>query len=296
MREIVTFNSYEDSSKKYIDDLKYIISRDIKFKDKPPVLMLSGGVDSMLLGCILKEFYGLKDSITVGCVKDTHDVKVSQDTAEKLGINNNLVLTTLEEVLDNVFLCKGKNIKSLFNMVYYLTFKLCLEKVNVKGLDLVQGDGADTLLGSLQVFMYKDTPHYMKKYNVDKDTAKTMIEQQYYADAIDPTKDAKKGSGHLFVEIAQELGANPIMAFKHPDILRWVNDVPYSFARPDKKTLPKEVIKYLGYNPENVKRTIMEKGTGIYEIVGERVMQMTGKTNPNSAVKMIVNSGAQLPI
>ena len=267
MREIITFDSYEESSKKYINDLKYIISRDIKFKDKPPVLMLSGGVDSMLLGCILKEFYGLKDSITVGCVKDTHDVKVSQDTAEKLGINNNLVLTTLEEVLDNVFLCKGKNIKSLFNMVYYLTFRLCLEKVNVKGLDLVQGDGADTLLGSLQVFMYRDTPHYMKKYNVDKDTAKTMIKQQYYADAIDPTKNAKKGSGHLFVEIAQELGANPIMAFKHPDTLRWVNDVLYSFARPDKKTLPKEVIKYLGYNPENVKRTIMEKGTGIYEIV-----------------------------
>ena len=296
MREIITFDSYEESSKKYINDLKYIISRDIKFKDKPPVLMLSGGVDSMLLGCILKEFYGLKDSITVGCVKDTHDVKVSQDTAEKLGINNNLVLTTLEEVLDNVFLCKGKNIKSLFNMVYYLTFRLCMEKVNVKGLDLVQGDGADTLLGSLQVFMYRDVPHYMKKYNVDKDTAKTMIKQKYYADAIDPTKDTKKGSGHLFVEIAQELGANPIMAFKHPDTLRWVNDVLYSFARPDKKTLPKEVIKYLGYNPENVKRTIMEKGTGIYEIVGDKIMQMTGKNSPNNAVKTIVNSGAQLPI
>ena len=40
----------------------------------------------------------------------------------------------------------------------------------------------------------------------------------------------------------------------------------------------------------------MEKGTGIYETIGEKVMQMTGKTNPNSAVKMIVNSGAQLPI
>ena len=120
--------------------------------------------------------------------------------------------------------------------------------------------------------------------------------QEFYAKAINSTTGAKKGSGHLFVEIAQELGANPIMAFKHPDILRWVNDVPYSFARPDKKTLPKEAIKYLGYNPENVKRTIMEKGTGIYEIVGERVMQMTGKTHPNSAVKMIVNSGAQLPI
>ena len=51
-------------------------------------------------------------------------------------------------------------------MVYYLTFRLCLEKVNVKGLDLVQGDGADTLLGSLQVFMYRDVPHYMKKYKI----------------------------------------------------------------------------------------------------------------------------------
>ena len=263
MREIITFDSYEDSSKKYVDDLKYIIARDIKFVDKPPVLMLSGGVE---------------------------------DTAQKLGINNNLVLTTLEEVMDNIHLCKGKNIKSLFNMVYYLTFRLCMEKVDVSGLDLVQGDGADTLLGSLQVFMYRDTTNYMKKYNVDRDTARTMIKQNWYAAAIDPTKDTKKGSGHLFVEVANELGANPIMAFKHPDILRWVNDVPYSFARPDKKTLPKEVIKYLGYNPENVKRTIMEKGTGIYEIVGDRIMQMTGKTNPNSAVKMIVNSGAQLPI
>ena len=108
----------------------------------------------------------------------------SQDTAQKLGINNNLVLTTLEEVMDNIDLCKGKNIKSLFNMVYYLTFRLCLEKVNVKGLDLVQGDGADTLLGSLQVFMYRDTPQYMKKYNVDKDTARTMIKQEFYAKAI----------------------------------------------------------------------------------------------------------------
>ena len=35
MREIITFDSYEESSKKYVDDLRYIISRDIKFKDKP---------------------------------------------------------------------------------------------------------------------------------------------------------------------------------------------------------------------------------------------------------------------
>ena len=49
MREIIKFDTYEEGAIKYINDLKFIIDRDRKFKDKPPVLMLSGGVDSMLL-------------------------------------------------------------------------------------------------------------------------------------------------------------------------------------------------------------------------------------------------------
>ena len=296
LREIVKFESYDVACKKYVDDLHYIITKNRKFQDKLPVLMLSGGIDSMMLGCILKKYFELKDSITIGCVHDTDDIKVSQDTASKLGIDNNLIFVTLEEVLDNIHLCKGKNIRTVFNLVYYLMFKLCLQKTNVKNLDLVQGDGADTLLGSIQVFMYRSVPHIMKKYNVNNDEAKTIIKQQYYADKIDPSRKTEKGSGHLFVEIAEELGANAIMAFKHPDILRWVNDTEYSFSRPDKKLLPLKVIEYLGYDPVNVKRTIMEKGTGIYEIVQEKICQMTGKSHPNSAVKVLVNQGATLPI
>ena len=45
-----------------------------------------------------------------------------------------------------------------------------------------------------------------------------IIKQQFYADKIDPSRKTEKGSGHLFVEIAEELGANEIMGFKHPDI------------------------------------------------------------------------------
>ena len=172
LREIVKFESYDVACKKYVDDLHYIIKNNRKFQDKLPVLMLSGGIDSMMLGCILKKYFGLKDSITVGCIHDTDDIKVSQDTASKLGIDNNLIFVTLEEVLDNIHLCKGKNIRTVFNLVYYLIFKLCLQKTNVKNLDLVQGDGADTLLGSIQVFMYRSVPHIMKKYNVNNDEAK----------------------------------------------------------------------------------------------------------------------------
>ena len=300
---------YDEASERYVNDLIHIIGDNRKFKDKLPVLMLSGGVDSMMLGCILKQEFGLEDSITVGCVQDTKDIKVSEDTAAQLGINQKQVFVTFEEILDTMKDCmntddhflRGANITTTFDLVYYLTFKLCLQKVNVEieNTDLIQGDGADTLLGSISTFMYRDVPCVMKKFpdlKIDQDQAKTIIKQKYYSDKIDPSNTKHKGSGQLFVEISEELGANAIMAFKHPDILRWVNDTEYSFSRPDKKLLPLKVIEYLGYDPVNVKRTIMEKGTGIYEIVQEKICQMTGKSHPNTAVKILVNQGAELPI
>ena len=90
-RPIVIPNSYEEASERYVQDLKNIILDKSQYKKNKPVLMLSGGVDSMLLGAVLNKYFDFEDSITIGCVKDTDDIKVSQDTAEKLGINNKLI-------------------------------------------------------------------------------------------------------------------------------------------------------------------------------------------------------------
>ena len=302
---------YDEASERYVNDLIHIIGDNRKFKDKLPVLMLSGGVDSMMLGCILKEHFGLKDSITVGCVQDTKDIEVSEDTASQLGINQKQVFVTLEEILDTMRSCmytddhflRGKNITTTFDLVYYLTFKLCLQKVNVEieNTDLVQGDGADTLLGSISVFMYKDVPVVIRKFphlEIDKDRAKTIIKQKFYRDKIDPNNTKHKGSGQLFVELSEELGANAIMAFKHPDILRWVNDLAYSFSRPDIKLLPKKMIEHLGYDPIRVDRTIMERGTGIYDLM-KIILNIVGKfpqlgvsPHPNSVVRELINPKA----
>ena len=101
-RPIVIPNSYEEASERYIQDLKNIILDKSQYKKNKPVLMLSGGVDSMLLGAVLNKYFDFEDSITIGCVKDTDDIKVSQDTAEKLGINNKLIYCTWEEVIDSI--------------------------------------------------------------------------------------------------------------------------------------------------------------------------------------------------
>ena len=294
--DILQLDSMQLTCEKYIKDLKYIITKEQKFKNKSPILMLSGGVDSMMLGSILKKYFNLKNSITVACVKDTNDIKISQDSASKLNIENQLIFVTFEELLDNLSLCAGKNITTVYSLVYYLMFKLCLSKTSVKDYDLVQGDGADTLLGSSKSFMYRNATFISEKYNISKDFAKTICKIDNYEKVQDPNRNYGKGAGHLFVDVAKELGANPIMAFNQPSILSWVNKLLYSFSRPDIKLLHKEVIRYLGYDASKVKRTIMQKGTGVYELMQQKLTDITKIKNPNSAVKKIVSNTSKLPI
>ena len=282
-----------EACERYEKDLKNIISSNIQYK-KPPVLMLSGGVDSMLLGTILKKHFNLQSSITVACVKDQPDIMVASESAKQLGIENNTIYTTYEEVIDNLSLCKGKNIKTVFDLVYYLMFRICMAKTDVSNTDLIQGDGADTLLGSIQSFMYIDSRRIAKKYKCSVAEARTACKMKFYETAINPHNKSHKGAGHLFVEVAKELGANPIMAFKHPNILRWVNRLNYDFSIPHKKHLHKSVIEYMGYDAKNVKRTVMQYGTGIYTDIQEHLKQITNAKNPNTAVRLFVNNSESL--
>jgi hypothetical protein len=247
-----------------------------------------------MLGTILKKHFNLQSSITVACVKDTPDILIASESAKQLGIKNHTLFTTFDEVVDNLSLCKGKNIKTVFDLVYYLMFRLCMAKIDVSNVDLIQGDGADTLLGSIQSFMYIDSRRIAKKYNCSVGEAKTACKMKFYETAINPNNNSHKGAGHLFVEVAKELGAHPVMAFKHPNILRWVNRLNYDFSIPHKKHLHKSFIEYMGYDSKNVKRTVMQYGTGIYEDIQKHLMQITNTKNSNTAVKTYVNSSESL--
>jgi asparagine synthetase B (glutamine-hydrolysing) len=290
--------SLEEACKRYENNLKSIISKNLKYK-KTPVLMLSGGVDSMMLGTILKKHFGLKHSITVACIKDTHDIIQAQKSAKMLGISNEVVEVTYDELIHNFPLAQGKDITTTFSLIYYLMFTLGLSKANVHNVDLINGDGADTLLGSINPFMYVDRPHIMKKYKCTDEEANTAIKMRFYGKALDPTTRKGKGAGHLFVQAAKENNCNPVMAYKDRKVLEWVNRLPYDFANgaryPKNKRLHKEFIKYMGYdNPHE--RTVMQVGTGIYDKFKEHLITTYKVNRPNQAVNQIVNSTSTLPI
>tara|TARA_B100001059_G_scaffold218565_1_gene238860 strand:- start:236 stop:1021 length:786 start_codon:yes stop_codon:yes gene_type:complete len=261
--------------------------------------MLSGGVDSMMLGTILKKHFGLKHSITVACVKDTSDIIQAQESAKMLGISNEVVEVTYDELINNFPLTYGKDITTTFSLIYYLMFTLGLSKANIKNVDLVNGDGADTLLGSIGHFMYVDRPHIVEKYKCTNEVANTAIKMRFYEKAQDPTTKKGKGAGHLFVEAALENHCNPVMAYKDRKVLEWVNRLPYDFANgaryPKNKKLHKEFIKYMGYdNPHE--RTIMQVGTGIYDKMKDYLIKEYKTNTANAAVNRIVKTSSTLPI
>lgn len=290
--------SLKDACVRYENNLKSIISKKLKYK-KTPVLMLSGGVDSMMLGTILKKHFGLKHSITVACIKDTSDIIQAQESAKMLGISNEVVEVTYDELINNFPLTYGKDITTTFSLIYYLMFTLGLSKANIKNVDLINGDGADTLLGSIGHFMYVDRPHIVEKYNVTDEQANTAIKMRFYEVAQDPTRKKGKGAGHLFVEAALENNCNPVMAYKNRDTLEWVNRLPYDFANggryPKNKRLHKEFIKYMGYdNPHE--RTVMQVGTGIYDKMKDYLIKEYKTNTANAAVNRIVKTSSTLPI
>ena len=73
INDIETMPSMKDACIRYEKDLVSIISKNRKFKE-PPVLMLSGGVDSMMLGTVLKKHFDLKQTFSFASVLDTNDI------------------------------------------------------------------------------------------------------------------------------------------------------------------------------------------------------------------------------
>jgi asparagine synthetase B (glutamine-hydrolysing) len=299
INSIEVMPSIKDACVRYEKDLVSIISKNRKFK-KPPVLMLSGGVDSMMLGTVLKKHFGLQQTFSFASVIDTHDAQQSQRSAKSLGVDNELIVITFDEIVANLNLIQGKNIDSVNSVLAYLMFYLGLKKAKVDSVDVLNGDGADTLLGSLKSFMYIDTPYIMKKYNVSKDVARTACKMRFYSLATNPNVKRGTGASHLIIEAIQENNCNAILPFKHKDKLEWVNRLLYSFANdrayPKNKHLHKEFISYMGNYDNSQERTVMQIGTGIYEKLKDYLNSKYKTKTPNTAVKQIVSSTSTLPI
>ena len=273
---------YSSSCERYVSEISETISELRKFKDKEPMLMLSGGVDSLLLGSILRQEYKTFESITLAG-KNTTDIKGARQSAYQLGIHNTVVQITLDEIFNNIHLAKGKKIKTVFSLQAYLTLTLAFKKISISGIDIIQGNGGDTLLGSVSSFIYVTTNQVEKEKGISKNEARTFLKKKFFIDSI----EKELGAAHLFRLAVIEAGGNPVQPFYHKR-LHWVVDLPYEFIRPDKKLFHRKAISSLGFNSKMAKRITMQQGQGLYEQIQKRLMKETKTKSPNMGVKKIL--------
>jgi asparagine synthetase B (glutamine-hydrolysing) len=281
---------------RYWKQLIDICHSQLKYLEGTPIVMLSGGVDSLFCAALAKTIHGDIETLTIRGAKHD-DTVLAKKTAERLGVENTMVMVTINDIMENIDLAKNHNVHTVYELQWIITHRLVFQQFDISGKDIYQGDYADILLGSHTSFVYREVNSLVDELNVTKDEARTILKQRLYKKfqetkykATEEHKHGGRGTGQRFFSLSKSLGANPVQPFKDKG-LKWVNDLPYSVSRPDKKLLPREAIRYGGFSASTkvAKRINMQAGSGIYESLKERLVKDTGASSPNMAVRILLN-------
>jgi hypothetical protein len=271
-------------AERFWSDLSSSIRDKVSDLDTPPICLLSGGVDSLLLASIALDIWGSVDTVTFGS-SITADLNRARGAAYRLGVDNRIVVVTLDEIMDSLHLVKGKDITSVFMLQFYLTHVLSFAKYDISGRDILQGDWADLLLGSSAPgFTYISTPTVAEDMGITMDEARTHLKIKKFNDS---KREINKRSGPMFARIVTGLSGRPVQPYID-DRVAWVNELPYSVSRPDKKLLSHRAMCLHGIDSSGSKKTTMQDGSGIYRALQQRLMDLTGCGTPNSAVASVV--------
>lgn len=195
--------NYQYSEEESIDQFNLAADRLCKsLQNKQVVLPLSGGYDSRLIACWLKQ-HKIENVIcfTYGR-KDTSDIQISKQVAQALGYEWHYIEHTPELVADfqkdNEFSEYFKNMSrgtSMFYMQeYFAVRELCRRNIIQPGFVAIPGHSGDMLGGSqfykvippknkinnLAEKAFNSSFAYMNLKRKDKQTIKDQVKQQLY--------------------------------------------------------------------------------------------------------------------
>jgi len=242
--------------KKYFNDLKNIIEEKSKYNKK--LVLLSGGIDSLLLLTLAVELFGKNKvcALTVNS-KDTKDNLFAKKFAEYFNIKH------IEKKYDFNYICQKivllpKKL-NVWHTFYYFYIKEALLEEKYSKYDIFWGEGADGLYGSTMYFIYLGLKDLVKEGKSEEE-AKIILKKKFYNSNISANLT------FLFKELIEPKN-NFIMPYKD-ERLKYILDIPNT----DDKNFVKEGLKNVYSLPEdivNVKRIYMQRGLGVYNEIKE---------------------------
>jgi len=291
---------HEDIKNKYIDDLKEAMIAQSKHKNK--VMLLSGGMDSLLLLLIAVEAFGKDDIVCYtfvgkddnGKVLDTYDLQKATMTAKELGLMHKVFSYSKTEVMSMFPQFKGTNMKKYFDLFGMAFFRLFLNDAKITDSDIIWGEGADRLYGSVSSYVYMDTTRLAKEKGISRLEAKNMIKENWFNDKSNYSDDT------YFYMWLKEGNNNIVTPYCSPTV-EWINKVSFDIIKPLNKGFVREAIlnRWPAVKEDLVKRkrTFMEGGTGLYDIIKEELLQQysyIGKSINKIATAIMADSQAPL--
>lgn len=221
------------------------------------LLLLSSGVDSLLLCILLKELYFTFDAVTIVGESEKEGER-AKEICDYYGIYHRIYKLNYDDIVNNLDVVKNKGFTTVESVMEYISYYLMFNYFQFKNTDIFWGEGANRLYGSLGWATYVKTKDIMKEKNVNKETAQNILRKEYY------NKTRKKPIVDAFKVL---LKANNLIMPYTDKTVEYINDITYSIIQPETKKFIKIGLKELYKVPDyflKVDRTIMQIGTGYY--------------------------------
>lgn len=218
-------------------------------------VMLSGGLDSLLLVVLLRRLFpeDALESIHVQGLPG-EDSQGAQMVADHFGTTHHVLGVTLDDIFDNLHRIAGTGIASVSRLMSHVCYELCLERLGVGGTTLYHGDGADALYGNSRPVRLK--VEELLAAGVTPDEAGVRVKRARYEEEMQDKR--------YFLLLAERLGAWAVMPYTD-ERLAYMCDVPFSILDPSDKGFVKAAMRHrygLGDIVERP-RMSMQAGTGL---------------------------------
>ena len=252
------------------------------------IVMLSGGVDSFLLLAAVSRLYDASDieALIIYGIESSDSARAKQ-AAKFFNVKLIEREVMMGEILDNLSMLKGTQDKSVFQALFRISTEIAFADLNVKGKAIYQGDGADSLYGNSNHFIYMATKEMAAEKFITKDEARDILRA---ANRRKIMSGSGTGTGKLIGEIIEAHGAIPVQPFISGE-LEYLLQVPLKcFQGETKKWVKDALINLWGLPVELVrtrKRCSMQDGLGYYKLLNDELKKIYKTQSANAAIKYL---------
>lgn len=255
-------------------------------------VMLSGGVDSfMLLAAVNRCFR--RDDITALIIKgvNTPDYRRAVQAAKYYGVGMEEVSVYMKDLMDNLHFCKGVKDVSVFQTMFRISTELLLQGKDLTDCAVYQGDGADSLYGNHNSYIYMTATNDAQSFGISKSEARERLKKKWRRHVM--SGERAGGTAKLVGSIIKKKGGIPVQPWVSGEF-EYVLDVPLGeFSGNKKRWVLDGLVKEWGVDRwivDSRRRVTMQEGMGFYKLFCDELCKKFKVKSANSAVRKIAEA------